>query len=125
MLLQQQFEKAQTQEQRDFTVKQFELQQSYANPDINSDNPQIARIAAQNAVNDQMKFAQTYGIPVQRSATQIVQDAEDYAAQNNISLSQALQETFTKPFQSKPEYQKVLKYQQSAFVPEVQKPMIV
>lgn len=82
----------------------FELQQAYANPDINSTDPNIARIAAQKMIDAQLSFAQTNGIPVVRNSAQILSDAQAYAQKNGVSLANALQETFTKPFQGKSEY---------------------
>ena len=72
------------QDERNFQQQQdlFKMQQAYANPDINSTNPEIARIAAQNAVDEQLKFAQTNGIPVTRNSAQIIQDAQNYATKN-------------------------------------------
>lgn len=93
-----------TEQQKKF----FELQQAYNNPDINSTNPQIAQIAAQQLINSQLDFAMKAGIPVVRNSAQILQDAQMYAQQNGVPLSTAIQETFTKPFQSKPEYKSAI-----------------
>lgn len=82
----------------------FDYQQSYANPDINSANPQIAQVAAQKLVADALKFAQENGVPVQRNQSQVITDAQNYAKQNGVSLATALQTTFTDPLNSKPEF---------------------
>jgi len=100
----------QQEEQTQFEQEQYQLaqQQQYANPDINSNNPEIARIAAQKQIEDQLSFAQQNGVPVTRNSAQILQDAQTYADQNGVTLGEALQTTFTQPFQSKPEYKKAL-----------------
>jgi len=100
---------AQTQQAQGFQTNLLGLQQAYANPDINSTDPQIANIAAQKAVAADLTFAQTNGIPVRRWAGQIISDAQAYAQQNGVSLGKALDATFTQPLHSKPEYQQVMK----------------
>lgn len=101
---QREFQKQQIAEQRDYAAKQFEIEQAYAHPDINSTNPQIANIALQNTIGNQLKFAQENGIPVQRDMNTIIADAQAYSQQYWVPLSQALQDTFITPFQSKQEY---------------------
>ena len=129
-LVAQQREDKKTADQQAFQTKQDErnfqqqkdllsIQQAYQNPDINSTDPQIAQIAANKAIEEQLKFAQTNGIPVTRSQGQIIQDAQNYAKTNGISLAQAIQETFTKPFQSKAEYKQALSNIQTKNAPTI------
>jgi hypothetical protein len=82
----------------------IDYQQAYANPDINSTNPQIATIAANKIVTSALDFAQTNGVPVTRNQAQIIADAKDYAQTNGVSFAQALQTTFTDPLHAKPEF---------------------
>jgi len=114
----QQFQSSETQAGRDFQTSQFELQQSYANPDINSQDPNIARIAANKAIDQELKFARDNGIPVIRGQSQIIADAQAYAKKNGVSLSQAIQDTFTVPFQSKTEYKQALSNTQASKAPK-------
>lgn len=107
------FQEAQAQKARDFQAQQFQLAQAYQNPDIDSQNPQIADIAARQAIQKQLDFAMTSGIPVTRDIWKILLDAKQYAQANWVSYSQAIQDTFTKPFQSKPEYQNAIRTQQN------------
>lgn len=93
------------------------LQFEYANPSITSSNPRIAQVAAQKIIGEALTFAQTNGIPVQRNSGQILSDAQSYATANGVSLADALQETFTKPFVAKNEYKAALSNIQDARAP--------
>ena len=93
------------------------LQFEYANPSITSSNPRIAQVAAQKIIGEALAFAQTNGIPVQRNSGQILSDAQSYATANGVSLSDALQETFTKPFVAKNEYRAALSNIQDSKTP--------
>ena len=50
-----------------------------------------------------------YGDIIQRPMSQVINDVMEYAKEKWISLSQALQENFVKPLQSKPEYAQLSK----------------
>lgn len=110
----QQFQATEAEKARAGQKELVAYQQSYANPDINSTDPNISRIAAQKLVSDALTFAQTNGIPVQRDAGKIISDAQQYAQENGVSLAQALQTTFTDPLHAKPEFTQALENIQSA-----------
>jgi surface antigen len=58
-----------------------------------------------SSIQDQLKFAQTNGIPMVRSdANVILADAKQYAKENGVTIEQAIKDTFTTPFTSKKEY---------------------
>lgn len=102
------YQEAQSDKQLQAQKDMFMMQQEYANPDINSSNPQVAKIAAQKMVSDSLKFALENGIPVQRNAGQIIADAQKYAQGKGVTLAQAIQDTFTVPLTNKPEYKNAI-----------------
>lgn len=97
-----------TEQQKKF----FELQQAYNNPDINSSDPNIARIAAQKLIDAENKFAMENGIPT--SGRDYLGDAQRYAQQNGVSLATAIQKTFTEPRHNSQEYKSAIESIQAA-----------
>jgi hypothetical protein len=62
------------------------------------------------ALNQALKsYYEKYGDIISRPQAQVVWDVAAYAKKNNVSVSQALQENFIKPLQSKPQYQAMIK----------------
>jgi len=86
------------------------LQQSYANPDINSSNEQIALMAAQKVIDTANKIADEYGVPVM---TRDTSKALAYSKANGVSIAVALQKTFTEPRNNSPEFKQALENAQA------------
>lgn len=104
----QQFTAGQTQISQQFQKDLFNLQQQFNHPDINSTNPSVANIAAQDSVKNAIEFYQTHGIQIWRGQGQIIQDAQQYAKDNNVSLWTALSKTFTEVVQNWNQYKNVM-----------------
>ena len=86
------------------------LQQSYANPDINSSNEQIALMAAQKVIDTANKIADEYGVSVM---TRDTSKALAYSKANGVSIAVALQKTFTEPRNNSPEFKQALENAQA------------
>ena len=85
---------------------QAKLEQEYefANPDWDSPDPAVQERALEMSVN---RLYEDYGSIIQRSPSQVVADVKKYAAENGVSLSQAMQENFVKQLQAKPQFKQM------------------
>lgn len=85
---------------------QAKLEQEYefANPDWDSPDPAVQERALEMSVN---RLYEDYGSIIQRSPSQVVADVKKYAAENGVSLSQAMQENFVSQLQAKPQFKQM------------------
>lgn len=82
----------------------MEQEYEFANPDWDSPDPAVQERALEMSVN---RLYDTYWDIIQRSPSQVVADVKKYAAENWVSLSQAMQENFVKQLQEKPQFKQM------------------
>lgn len=87
-------------------VRLAQLEESYNNPMLDSDDPDEAKRALKQALQG---YYDVYGQIIQRDINQVMQDVYDYAKKNNVSLATALQKNFVDQLKAKPEYKELTK----------------
>lgn len=96
--------------QYDWNYKQqarlYELQESYNNPMLDSDDPDEAKRALKSALQS---YYDQYGTIIKRDINQVMEDVYAYAKKNNVSLATALQKDFVDQLKAKPEYKELQK----------------
>ena len=89
------------------TAATYRLQNQLQNEmyDLSVSDPTQLRNNLNNVLT---QYYDQYGMMIQRSQQQTLDDILKYAKDNNVSVAEALTQNFIKPLQSKPQYKSAL-----------------